>query len=185
MNSPEVFYLHIQGEQRGPYTIRHIDHLLNCGLIDEDALFWREGLEQWQPVTNLVVRRQPINRWKKPLIALAIAAVLALPVYVFGPITVAGWREIYQHDYTKEAAYWRARYFVRNECVPQGWIVTFEPISPESIELTGHNGGVVVLRGTLTDARDSTRPTQWKVRLGYDAQAREWSRMEAKELAAR
>ena len=54
MLSPEVFYLHIQGEQRGPYTIPQIDHLLNSGLIAEETLYWREGLDQWQPVTSLV-----------------------------------------------------------------------------------------------------------------------------------
>jgi hypothetical protein len=89
MSSHEVFYLHIQGEQRGPYTIRHIDQLLNSGLIAEDTLFWREGLEQWQPVTNLVARRQPQRRWKGVAVGAAIAVVLALLLHLFGPITLA------------------------------------------------------------------------------------------------
>ena len=56
VNSPEVFYLHINGEQRGPYTVQHIDHLLNSGLIAEETLFWREGLEQWQPTRSMLTR---------------------------------------------------------------------------------------------------------------------------------
>ena len=50
MRSPEVFYLHIHGEQLGPYTVPQIDHLLNTGLIAEETLYWCEGLEQWAPV---------------------------------------------------------------------------------------------------------------------------------------
>ena len=65
MISPEVYYLHIQGEQRGPYTIPQIDHLLNSGLIAEETLYWREGLEQWQPVTSLVSLRRKVNPWGK------------------------------------------------------------------------------------------------------------------------
>ena len=61
MISPEIFYLHLEGEQRGPYTAPQIDHLLNSGLIAEETLYWREGLEQWQPVTSLVKLRRPGN----------------------------------------------------------------------------------------------------------------------------
>ena len=39
----------------------------NSGLIAEETLYWREGLEQWQPVTTLVVRREVPNRWRKPV----------------------------------------------------------------------------------------------------------------------
>ena len=63
MISPEIFYLHIHGEQRGPYTIPQIDHLLNSGLIAEETLYWREGLDQWQPVTSLVLS-SPVERRK-------------------------------------------------------------------------------------------------------------------------
>src|ERR1700733_12019673 len=78
MISPEIFYLHIHGEQRGPYTVPQIDHLLNSGLIAEETLYWREGLEQWQPVTSLVKLRRPGNPWVKPLIILGIVVVLAV-----------------------------------------------------------------------------------------------------------
>src|SRR5215207_4576947 len=33
MNSREAFYVHVQGEQLGPYTIRHLDHLIHSGLL--------------------------------------------------------------------------------------------------------------------------------------------------------
>src|SRR6188768_48680 len=75
VKSPEVFYLHINGEQRGPYTIQHIDHLLNSGLIQETAMFWREGLEQWQPVTNLVAVRTKKRSRIRPAMVVGVLVV--------------------------------------------------------------------------------------------------------------
>src|SRR6478752_4336503 len=76
VKSPEVFYLHINGEQRGPYTIQHIDHLLNSGLISETATFWREGLEQWQPVTNLVAVRRAKKGVVRPAVVVGVVVLL-------------------------------------------------------------------------------------------------------------
>src|SRR5208282_3875605 len=100
MISPEIFYLHIQGEQRGPYTVPQIDHLLNSGLIAEETLYWREGLDQWQPVTSLVKLRRPRSRWTTPLIIFGILLVLGAVGEFFGSVAVLGWREANQHDYT-------------------------------------------------------------------------------------
>ncbi len=175
MNSPEVFYLHINGEQRGPYTIRHIDHLLNCGLISEDALFWREGLEQWQPVTQLVVRRQVRKSWGRRVGAIVVVLALGLLVWVFGPITIAGWREANQSEFTREAAYWRARDVVRNAQVPKGALVDFEGEEAAVVELQGSDAALVRLRGSITDSRGEWRPASWQVRLRYDPKHKEWS----------
>ncbi len=175
MNSPEVFYLHLEGSQRGPYTIRHIDHLLNSGLINEDVLYWREGLEQWQPVTQLVVRRAEKERWKMPALGLSIALLLGLLLYVFGPITFDGWREIYQHKYTREAAYWRARDAVRTQAVPKGALVVFEPFRKKEVQLSKADRGVAILRAALTDNSGATRKAAWEVPLKYDPAKREWS----------
>lgn len=182
----EVFYLHINGEQRGPYTVRHIDHLLNSGLINEDALFWREGLEQWQPVTELVVRRQPKNHWGKRLVALAVALVIGLLLLrVFLPITLEGWREINQHEFTKKAAYWRARGVVRAQCVPPGALVSFAKLPQAAVHLQDGDGARVVLRGELSGPSGPIRPTSWQVDLHYDKARSEWSAAAAREIAAR
>ena len=86
MSSPEIFYLHIQGEQRGPYTVKQVDHLLNSGLDRPETLFWRDGMEQWQPVTDLVKLRKRANPWIKPAIALGVALVILALLRVFGPV---------------------------------------------------------------------------------------------------
>ena len=89
MISPEVFYVHVQGEQRGPYTIPQIDHMLNSGLIERETLYWREGMEQWQPVTELVIVRVVPNPWIKPAMAAAVLLMLAILGRMFGPIKLA------------------------------------------------------------------------------------------------
>jgi hypothetical protein len=183
MISPEVFYLHIQGEQRGPYTIKHIDHLLNSGLIAEETLFWREGLEQWQPVTNLVVRREHHKNWRPWIIGGAVAVALALLLWMFGPITAQGWRESNQHQFTSEAAYWRARDVVRHSALPKGAVVSFNPVDQAQVTLQhGASGASVLLRGELFERGGRTRPAAWRVELKYDAAIAEWAGVNAAEV---
>lgn len=175
MRSPEVFYLHIQGEQRGPYTIPQIDHLLNSGLIAEETLYWREGLDQWQPVTSLVRLRRKANPWRKPLVTLAILVVVAALLQFFGSVILIGWRETNQHDFTERAAYWRARSIVRNGALPEGALVQFEGFAEDEVELQPPAQAEVQLQGEVTLRNGETYEASWNVPMQFDAQAREWS----------
>lgn len=182
MKSPEVFYLHINGEQRGPYTIQHVDHLLNSGLIAEDTLFWREGMEQWLPVTQLVARRKRVKRWIRPAVPLAIAAVLAVFLRIFGPITLDGWRESSQTAFTQEAAYWRARDFVRHTGVPQGTVVQFLSIKSAEVQLQPPDAATVVVQGKVIEPRGGGRKGAWRVSLSYDDRRKEWTNSGVEEI---
>ena len=184
MSSPEIFYLHIDGEQRGPYTAPQVDHLLNSGLIAEETLYWREGLEQWQPVTTLVVRREVPNRWRKPVIALAVGLVLLVLAQFFGPITLTGWRETNQHDFSPRAAYWRARDAVRTGALPPGMLVEFSELKKATVEMKAPNAANVLLRGQLIDSRGVPHPAVWQVVMKFDAATREWTSVSANEVAA-
>ena len=183
MNSPEVYYLHISGAQRGPYTIRHIDHLLNSGLIAQETLYWREGLEQWQPVTQLVAVREKPNRWKKPAWILGILLVLALPARIFGPVVLEGWREANQHTFTAQAAYWRARDVVRNQALPDGALVEFGAFPEASVELRPPDAAQVLLKGRLTERGGQRRSAAWNVTMRFDPQGKEWAGGPASEAA--
>ncbi|MCE9611887.1 MAG: DUF4339 domain-containing protein [Chthoniobacter sp.] len=183
MISPEVFYVHVQGEQRGPYTIPQIDHMLNSGLIERDTLYWREGMEQWQPVTELVVVRELKNPWIKPGIAAAVVVVLAILVRMFGPITMDGWRETNQHEFTEAGAYWRARDTVRNGTLPKGSVVLFGDLAKARVNLHPPNAAVVTVRGEVTTAGGQTNRRAWRVPMTFDAKAREWSGGPAEEVA--
>lgn len=184
MNSPEVFYLHISGTQRGPYTMPQIDHLLNSGLIAQETMYWREGLEQWAPVTELVVVRQEPNRWKKPLWIIGILLVLAIPARIFAPVVVTGWREANQHVYTERAAYWRARDITRNQAVPKGTLVDFGRFSRAKVDLLPPDRAHVILRGELTPSRGASREATWEVLMQFDPQSRDWAGVGVAEVAA-
>ena len=182
-NSPEVYYLHISGAQRGPYTIRHIDHLLNSGLIAQETLYWREGLEQWQPVTQLVAVREKPKRWRKLAWILGILLVLAVPARIFGPVVLVGWREANQHAFTERAAYWRARDVVRNQALPGGAFVEFFSFREASVELRPPDAADVLLKGKLTEHGGQTHPATWNVRMRFDPQDKEWTGSQASEAA--
>ena len=182
----EAFYLHINGEQRGPYTVRHIDHLLNSGLINEDALFWCEGLDQWQPVTDLVTRRLPKRRWGKRALIGGVVLICSLVLLrLFLPITLEGWREINQRDFSEKAAYWRARGIVRSQHLPPGGLVTFVKQRDAAVQLRNGTAAQVLLHGDLTVRDQPTRSTSWQVDLHYDKARAEWSATGVREIRVR
>lgn len=180
---PEIFYLHIQGEQRGPYTVPQIDHLVNSGLIAQETLYWREGLDQWQPVTDLVALRKRGNRWIKPGIALGFSLFFLALLRVFGPIALMGWHEANQHDYTAQAAYWRARETVRNHKLPPGSLVDFAPFDNASVQLSPPALANVVLRAEVSGTDGGTRSASWRVTMKYDDQSREWTGGDVQNIA--
>jgi hypothetical protein len=175
MISPEIFYLHIHGEQRGPYTIRQIDHLLNSGLIAEETLYWREGLDQWQPVTTLVKLRRKANPWLKRLIILGFLLVVGFVVQFFGSTALLGWKEASQHEYTVSAAYWRARGAVRGASLASGDIVDFNDLNNANVQLNPPADATVRLGGEVTSTSGQTRKMTWVVSMKYDEAAREWT----------
>ena len=175
MISPEIFYLHIHGEQRGPYTIPQIDHLLNSGLIAEETLYWREGLEQWQPVTTLVKLRKRANPWLKRIIIFGFVLVIGFFAHFFGSIALLGWREASQHEYTERAAYWRARGVIRSNALAPGTVVDFGEFSDSAVTLQRPDMATVQLQGEITEPSGQTRRVSWNVHMHYDPKAREWT----------
>jgi hypothetical protein len=175
MTSPEIFYLHIHGEQRGPYTVPQIDHLLNSGLIAEETLYWREGLDQWQPVTTLVKLRRPGRNWKKLAIVGVILLFVAVVGQFFGSVALLGWREANQHEYTPQAAYWRARGIVRSEALPPGTVIEFQKIGKTYVTMKPPAEAAVRLEAEVVESAGEGRKFTWDVEMKFDPQAREWS----------
>ena len=183
MNSSEVFYVHLQGVQRGPYTIPQIDHMLNSGLIELETLYWREGMEQWQPVTELVVVREVKSRWGRTLVMGAVALILGVLAWVFGPITLEGWRETNQRSFTEEGAYWRARDAVRTQGMPKGGTVIFEGQRSASVVLEAPRRARVTLTGEVQMSGGAARRVIWAVRLIFDPKEASWFGEEVKEVS--
>jgi hypothetical protein len=185
VKSPEVFYLQHNGEQRGPYTIQHIDHLLNSGLITEEATFWREGLEEWQPVTNLVAVRRKKKRGWMPLIVLGVLLLIfAIFARIFGPITMDGWKEMAQTEYSDTAAYWKARDYVRHDVAQKGGVVQFLGEQSALITLTPPGAASAMVRGKVIERGGAIRETAWRVQLGYDPRRKEWTNQGLEETSS-
>ena len=48
-----VIYIHHDGRQSGPFTLSHVQAMLRLGSIGPDALYWSEGMADWQSVADL------------------------------------------------------------------------------------------------------------------------------------
>ncbi len=183
VKSAEVFYLLIDGGERGPYTVAQIDHLLNSGLIPEQTLFWREGMEQWTAVTDLVKRREaPKRNWIRTGILAGILVLLLILTRVFGPTALMGWREASQAEFTPVAAYWRARDAVRSQALPSGAVVLFHGVKAASVKLEAGAAGEVILKGDVTKARGVAQTITWKVQLAYDRRFKQWSGTKVQQI---
>lgn len=135
-------------------------------------------MEHWQPVTQLVtVRRKRERRWVKPvgIAAIVLAVAFAIFLRIFGPITWDGWRESAQTDYSEEAAYWRARDFVRQSGVEKGAVVQFLSIESAEVKLQPPDGATAVVRGKVIEPAGGTRSGAWRVLLGYNDRRKEWT----------
>jgi hypothetical protein len=173
MQQAEVFHIYHHGEQRGPYSARQVNHLYRCGFIGDETLYWREGMEQWQAVTEIVerrIRRKRLTKWGIPV---AVVAVIALLVLLFGSVTRDRWRELTSGEYTTESAWWRARGMIR-EKLPSDENVVFDPMHTAQIELVGKNTAVVVLAGQVTDDNGRTTHSSWRVEMQFDGDSRLW-----------
>lgn len=182
MNSNEAFYVHVHGEQKGPYTIRHLDHLLNSGLIPLETMYWTDGLDQWIPVTELVPMRPKPRIWLRLGIAAGIVAVVGAFAGFFGPTIMDGWRENTQRDYSTEAAYWSARNAVRAKAVPAGNAVHFAPVTEAMVTLNNTNTANVILKGEVLGPDAKPIPSAWKVDLSFNSLRREWTGSEPKPV---
>ena len=168
----EVFYLYHLGEQRGPYTARQVNHLHKCEFIDDDTLYWCEGMEQWAPVTQIVLHRRKRRRLLGWTLTAAILAGVFLLVSFFGPVTVNAWRELTSGAFTEQDAYWRSRHMVR-ESLGKSVSITFEPIEHAKVTLQPPTGASVVLAGLVRDSKGTHRAA-WRVRLVHIAEQQQW-----------
>jgi hypothetical protein len=90
-------------------------------------------------------------------------------------VFVDGWREANQHEYTAEAAYWRAREAVRNVLLPRGTVVKFARFSEDGVKMLEASGAEVFLTGQVLDSSGKMRTREWRVALRFDPEKAEWS----------
>ncbi len=174
MQQAEVFHIYHLGEQRGPYSARQVNHLYRCGFIGDETLYWRDGMEQWLPITDIVERRIRRNRLMKWAVTLGVVAILGFLAVIFGPVTRDAWREMTSGEFSSESAWWRARGLVREKML-NGAHVTFDGLASAQVELSGKDAAMVILGGNVTDENGKTAHSSWKVRMQYDAERKSWN----------
>ena len=168
----EEYFIHIQGEQKGPYTFPQLKRMYEGALIPEETLYWRDGMEQLEPVSDLcgARKRGSLGRLRHlRLTAIVVLIAATVVAAYFAPMLREGWREMNDRDQTQEAAYWRARGFVRESIRNHGESVVFDPYPAASVTLSGTNA-TVILPGTVLEKGKTT----WRVAMQYDIPTREW-----------
>jgi hypothetical protein len=172
----EEYLIRVQGEQKGPYTFPQLKRMYETSLIPEETLYWQDGMEQWQAVSDLCgpSRRDRARRVRQLRVmgTLAVGMVAAVIAYC-APVLKDGWREMNDRDATPQGAYWRARGLVREEVKGQDASVAFEPYDAASVALAGTNA-TVILPGTLYGKDGTGSKMKWQVGIEYDAERREW-----------
>jgi hypothetical protein len=174
----EQYYLHLDGGQKGPYTFAQLKGLYDKSLIAEETLYWRDGLDQWQPVTDLCgppLKARRKDRRKKQMISGGILVALALFAASFFPLIRDGWKEAAQDEFTAEAAYWKARGYIRQEVkTKHNATVSFDSLDRSKIELTGKTEASAIISGTIFPPIGSAVATGWRARLQFDPKEKEW-----------
>lgn len=61
------YYIGIEGEKYGPFTIEELEQKLKDGEIDEDTLSWRKGLKEWVKITDIDELKPMIENYPPPL----------------------------------------------------------------------------------------------------------------------
>jgi hypothetical protein len=54
MAEPEdaIWYVGIQGEQKGPFTVEAVKEMIANGEVGQQDMVWNEGMTEWQPVSQ-------------------------------------------------------------------------------------------------------------------------------------
>ena len=173
--SQERYFLYLDGVQRGPYTVAHIGHMVNSGIVHNSAMFWCEGLEQWQPVTQLIVHKDEKKRRRISFSAwmLGFLGVLLLLIWMAAPTLREGWREQHQVERTALGAYWSARGVLRSHL---GWLsaLRFSDFNPVQVVFVDDAHASVILEAELSGAGSAQRRGRWQVDLRYDKRLQAW-----------
>jgi hypothetical protein len=170
------YFIHVGGEQKGPFSFPELKRLYDRNLIAGETLYWRDGLDQWQPVSDLcgpsARERQVRKRGSRILLGTIILLALFVAAYL-GPMIAIGWRENNQDEFTANAAYWKARGFIRDHLRKAGETVSFSDFEGAAVTM-GENVAEAVVAGTIFGEGETSRPAWWRVKLAFHQEQREW-----------
>ncbi len=174
--SQEMYFLYLEGVQRGPYTVHQIGHMVNSGIVRCDAMFWCEGLDQWQPVKQLITPKSEIQRKRIRISAgmVILVGLLALGGWAAFPALRQGWKEQHQVEMTPSAAYWRARGVLREHLgtLSAG---AFSEFTPACVLFTESEAAVVDLTVEFPLVGRTGESARWRVEVKYERNLKRWT----------
>jgi TM2 domain-containing membrane protein YozV len=53
MTGSDSYYLHLNGQQAGPYTVGQMKTMWQSGNINAGTQYWQTGMNGWQPLANI------------------------------------------------------------------------------------------------------------------------------------
>ena len=56
-----TWYVAINGQQQGPFPQNHIQQSLSSGVYSQDTLVWREGFQNWLPISQVPELNQAVG----------------------------------------------------------------------------------------------------------------------------
>jgi hypothetical protein len=190
MRSSEHYYAHVQGEQKGPYTFTELKHLFDTGFLPDDALYWQDGMEDWQPVRDLcsvVSRRKKLvrmttSRSARPFYIVLVVLVLMILGRLLIPPTLDVWRETVQRTFTETAAYWKARDFVRAKLRERDLFVEFAPFGSAVVKLDRATNEAQVTIPCVAAGATGAERMRWNVVMTFQPKVEEWALEDAQQL---
>src|SRR6266436_3884787 len=99
-----MYFLHYQGQNRGPYALDQIQSMWASGIITADAVYWEQADSVWKPIADLLAKESseranisqppPLKRQPRaaPAPAVPTASETRKPsIASSGPKGVGGW----------------------------------------------------------------------------------------------
>lgn len=81
---PMDYFLHINGQQSGPFTISQLSLMLRTGQAASDTLYWADSLTEWLPLSTLSdeLHRPDASRAHVRQVALPVESHCSRGVYI-------------------------------------------------------------------------------------------------------
>ena len=86
MNVSESYYLKVNDQMRGPYTIPQLRHMYLKGLVAPETPYWQDGMKDLRPV-RLLFQHPPLDmralllKWGSVLLGLIIGCTLVVTLW--------------------------------------------------------------------------------------------------------
>ena len=94
------YYLYLDDEQKGPYTVAQLQSMWHAGNINLNTLYWQEGATDWSPLSSIIQVLEPPATPTRPVVpkpAIKQSSVQApaskpaqSPIVTFGCLFIIG-----------------------------------------------------------------------------------------------